>query len=209
MKLSTNEKRVFATLKTIVIFESVLYSVIYGILISLPKSYDSLSIYISVATITLLIQIILFFVKNSFFLRLLHKLTILFKKNDLTGQWNLVINYTTDTGSDIIRTGPCKIEESFLGLKITGDKIYDNITKNVEVDSWVAEKADVFAYESKVIFQYQYITYDRNTDNPTKLGIVNAEKINADKYEGIFKDYKVDSGKIIREGSVTLWRESV
>jgi hypothetical protein len=208
MKRSINEKRVLTTLKSIIIFESILFSTIYGILLKLPKEYDTFLSYVLVTIITLLIQFLMFLLKDNFALKMLHKLTLVFRKNEMVGTWNLVIQYENENENSIVRTGPCKIEESFLGLKITGGKIYDNNTRNVEVDSWVAEKADVFSYESKVIFQYQYITYDLNTDNPTKLGIVNAEKISADKYEGIFKDYKVDSGKIIREGSVMLWRES-
>ena len=207
MKLSNNEKRVFTTLKTIIVIESLLFSSIYGILLKLPKSYDKFSTYIIITLITIVLQFLLFMLKNDFALKTIYKITLLLKKkNEMVGRWNLVIRYKNENDIDVARNGPCKIEESLLGLKIKGEKIYDNVTQSVEVDSWVAEKADVFPYENKIIFQYQYVTYDTNTDNPTKLGIVNAEKKSKNKYEGIFKDYQVDDGKIIREGFVTLWR---
>ena len=70
----------------------------------------------------------------------------------------------------------------------------------------MAEKADIFYYDNKEILFYQYVTYDHDPNNPSKLGIVNAEKIDGNRYEGIFQDYKVDTGKITREGFVKLTR---
>ena len=43
----------------------------------------------------------------------------------MVGRWNLVIRYKNENDIDVARNGPCKIEESLLGLKIKGEKIYE------------------------------------------------------------------------------------
>lgn len=206
MDLTNSEKRVIGVFRLIAVFEAIIFAIVYGICLKLPPAKDIFLSYCLIASIVIAIHLTLFFIKGNKFLLFMQKLVSRIGKDNIKGDWDLVIEYDGINGSDVSRYGPCKIEISFLGLKIYGDKIYDSETKKVEVDSWVAEKADIFYYDNKEILFYQYVTYDNDPNNPTKLGIVNAEKVDENKYEGIFQDYKVDSGKIIREGFVKLTR---
>jgi len=128
-------------------------------------------------------------------------------QSDIKGNWHLTIIYTGKDGKNITRNGICTIEKTFTGHKIFGDQIFNSETEEVEVDTWVAENAEIFKYEKKEYLIYRYTTYDTSLDEPTKLGVVNAEKVSADRLEGFFRDITVDDGKTLKEGIVTLQRK--
>lgn len=208
MRVTKSENRVLRMFRAVAVFEAFIFGIAYAICIKIPPAEGGLGSYFWVAGILIALHFLMFFIKGNRFVRIIHKWVAKIGNDDINGDWELVISYH-DIGRETSRYGPCKIESSFLGVKIYGDKIFDSSTKKVELEDWVAEKADIVYYENKEILFYLYVTYENDPNNPTKFGMVNAEKKGDDVYEGYFRDLQVDSGKTTRQGKVVLTKAKV
>lgn len=205
---TNNEKRLLKTVSITITIITALIMVVYYWLSSIPKFKESIGLPITFLIILIAISF-LFFLKGHWILKILFKTFGKISKKPIIGKWTILIQYGDINGIETKRTGPLEIEDSYFGLNIKGGSLFDYETNKIEVQSWKSIFAICFKYERKEVFVYQYITYeDGNRKNPTKTGTVNLKKENDDLYLGVFKDFKADDGKLIREGLVKLYKFS-
>jgi hypothetical protein len=121
------------------------------------------------------------------------------------GVWHLQINFEDQT-----RTGTLRFKKSLIGMKVIGDRLFNNKTNEIERQGWYAEDAEIIKYHDKEILKYIYkISGKKNEDTIEKVGIVIASReLGTDDkpFDGIFKDISLEKNQVSREGSVTLYR---
>jgi hypothetical protein len=122
------------------------------------------------------------------------------------GAWNIIIKYINNQGNNITRSGSCKFEDAISGLRIDGGNIL-NENDEVEVDDWNSNSVELLEYADHTKLIYTYFTYEGDSLNPTKIGLVIlTRKTKNGSFSGTFRDYDVSNGKNLKEGTVTLFR---
>ena len=201
-----NEKTLIKSISVAVSIILILIGIVYAIFLIRPDLLSKGNALITIGSIIFL-NLLLFWFKTDWVLRNLVRLTSKFRNNELTGRWQISIEYLGSDNNIVQRIGTLRIENSYNGLYIRGESLYDKQTNIMEVQNWESSYADIFMYERKKILFYQYITYeDGDPDNPTKTGIVNVKRKNKGVFTGVFRDFEVDTGKEVRSGNVSLFR---
>ena len=129
------------------------------------------------------------------------------------GDWSIQIVYRASVQGDreMRRYGRLVLESTPTGLSIQGGKLFDEGTKQLVVERWVSEFADIITYADRILLVYAY-KIQRAADGSRefdKVGYVIAER---DKDEDVFRGRFFDLALLDpavesrRDGIVTLWR---
>ena len=116
------------------------------------------------------------------------------------GTWMIQISFTE--GNEVkVRTGNVKFQNSLIGVKVKGDKLFNPKTEKPTMNNWYAENAEIVAYDGghELLYYLYKIPVDSSGKNGVskyqKVGYVCAIKMPGEEvYKGSFHDIKVADG---------------
>ena len=192
-----------------VVFLAGLYGVFVAGIMELSKSNQN-GIYFSIAFI-IISTILLVWKQEAIFGHILLNLLPSTKAHESLqdGTWQIVISFRESDSVEkkSIRSGTLQFKNSFIGMKVIGDKLLDHETSEIERTGWFSEDAEIIDYNDKQVLKYIYKIYGKSNNNTVqKVGVVVATKEAEDeRFTGIFNDISLEENQISRSGTVVLF----
>jgi hypothetical protein len=134
---------------------------------------------------------------------------------EMEGHWAIRITYKDiQNNREVVRTGTVQLSNTPIGLTLKGNKLLDDHSQEVVVESWVSEIAEVIHDGNGKTLLYSYkIRRPDNPDTFDKVGYVVATCTNNDVPKRIFRGDFVDiaiapnaTGEALRKGRVVIFK---
>ncbi len=131
------------------------------------------------------------------------------KDKDISGTWDINIEFHDENNTKQLRTGHLNITKGPIGYIIAGQKLHD--PNNIETMArWKGTDINFFRKDDHEILIYIYETYDSgDNQSPSKIGVVVTGRENEkEEFVGSFHDFSVTSTReSLKHGIVRIHPE--